>query len=48
MARTGGRGMEDDIQPLKAEDRGREEKERAKRTGMEKGMGVYTKVWGVN
>lgn len=34
---------DEDTKPLKEEDR---EAEEAKRTGVEKGMGVYTKVWG--
>lgn len=36
---------EDDTSPLKAEDREREAREKAQRTGVERGMGVYTKVF---
>jgi len=43
-----GRAVEDDMKPLKAEDQERDARneERAKRTGLEPGMGVITKVWG--
>lgn len=43
-----GRAVEDDMKPLKAEDQERDarDEERAKRSGLEQGMGVYTKVWG--
>ncbi|TVY82664.1 hypothetical protein LSUE1_G002017, partial [Lachnellula suecica] len=48
--RTGTGRVEDDMKPLplKAENQERDEREieRAKRTGVERGMGVHTKVWG--
>lgn len=41
------RSTEEDTKPLKAEDQESEARhlERAKRVGVEEGMGVYTKVW---
>ena len=38
--------MEEDTKPLKEEDMERDARQRAQRTGLEKGMGVHTKVWG--
>jgi hypothetical protein len=44
----GKRGVEDDTQPLREEDRQREasDRERDKIGGVERGMGVSTKIWG--
>ncbi|KUJ23511.1 uncharacterized protein LY89DRAFT_777246 [Mollisia scopiformis] len=42
----GKRGVEDDMMPLRDEDRRREARERDKMGGVERGMGVVTQIWG--